>query len=785
MVKPDKKKLRSRRRKKPPQIAEPKLEISPERPLPSPSILLISLTIAVLLIVFVSHWPALSAESISFDDHQYVLRNQLVQNPGWTSAKRFLTEVLEPSTIQGYYQPLAMISLMLDYAMGGRPDNLMPFHRTSLSLHVINTGLIIIFLYMLFGKVWPAVLTGLIFGIHPLTVEPVTWLAERKTLLASFFALWCLIIYVRYTHKNNWKLYCGCALAYILAVMSKPITTPLPILLLLLDFWPLNRSAKRAFAEKIPLMLIMLASAIITIVSQGRTASVTMPSDTSFLHIPLILCHNIIFYLYKMVWPINVSAHYLFPQPMAISNMMVLLGLVGTCILLPILLISLRWTRALLTGWLFFFIAVFPTMGVIGFTIVIASDRYAYLPSVGILMVLAWFMGWLWKRFCGALYARIIIIVLLAVILFSEFVLTRRCLVHWQGRDSIYEYMLKIDPDSYDVHNNYGSILLERWQLEESIKHFKETLRVIPNDLEALRNIGKAYLAQGKIDESIVYFKKVLNIKNDLPMLYNDLGQAYSLQGKHELAIQNFNKSLRLQPNYTDAINDLAVTLKQMDRIDEAVENWKKVIQLEPGHPNAHYNMALVMAQRKKYDEAVKHFKEALRTKPDWPSAHYNMGIIYHYQGKLDLTIKQCRKALEFNPDYILARTKLAATLMELNEYKAAIEEYYKVLQSRPDQIGVLNNVAYILATTEDTQLRNPNDAVKFAQKACVLTKYNSPEILDTLAIAYAAAGRFSEAVKTAEKAIKLAVATDKNDLAEKISTKLKSYKTNQPYRTK
>jgi len=239
-----------------------------------------------------AHWPVLSGRALSFDDSMYLEKNELVQNPSWRSARRFLSEVLEPSTVTGYYQPLAMISLMLDYAMGGRSDNLLPFHITSLCLHVFNTSLIIVFLYVLFGRVWPAVVGGLLFGLHPLTVEPVAWVAERKTLLASFFALWCMIIYVRYARGGNRRLLIGSAVLYVLALMSKPTTTPLPVLLLLLDFWPLGRLNRRALLEKVPLFVIMLIFGIITVISQGRTATITMPYEYSYVRIPLVVCHN-------------------------------------------------------------------------------------------------------------------------------------------------------------------------------------------------------------------------------------------------------------------------------------------------------------------------------------------------------------------------------------------------------------------------------------------------------------------------------------------------------------
>jgi len=574
--------------------------------------LLVSLMAVVACVVVIVHWPALSSQAISFDDHQYLLENQLVQNPSWASAYRILTEVTKPSSVEGYYQPLAMMSLMLDCAMGGRPDNLLPFHITSLCLHVINTLLVIALLYTLFGKVWPAAMAGLLFGVHPLTVEPIPWIGERKTLLAAFFALWCLIIYVRYTHKRSRGRFTGCAVMYVLSLMSKPTAILLPVLLLLLDFWPLRRPIKRALIEKIPLFVIMVIFSGITIISQGRAASIRMPGEHDLTRIPLILCHNIIFYLYKIIWPANLSSHYAFPRPFDISAPMVLAGVIGTCGLLAGLLISLRWTRSLLTGWLFFFVGILPTMGLIGFTIVIASDKYAYLPSVGLLMIFAYLLGRLWSRVDGSLARRIIIIVFILALAGSESAATRRYLTCWQTTEGLYNHMLTLAPNSFALHNNYGCFLFKKGQNEKAIKHFAKTLQIDPSYLPALNNLGAAYYAQGKTKQAIICYNKVLE----------------------------------LEPNNIDA----------------------------------------------------------------------------------------------------------------------------------------LNNLAWFRATEEDPNYRDSEEAIRLAKAACKLTNYEKSYLLDTLAAAYAASGKFEEAAATAEKALELAQSLGEKELTNEIRKHLYLYKAGKPY---
>jgi len=511
-----------------------------------------------------------------------------------------------------------MLSLMLDCAMGGRPDNLMPFHITSLCLHVINTASVIVLLYMLFGKVWPAVMVGLLFGVHPLTVESIPWIAERKTLLASFFALWCMIIYVRYTRKSNWKLYGGCALMYVLALMAKPTTTPLPVLLLLLDFWPLRRPVKQALIEKIPLFLIALVFAIITVISQGRAAEIGMPTVYNPMRIILILCHNIIFYLHKIVWPTNLSSHYLFPDPLSLSNSNVLVGVIGTCTLIPLLLLSLRWTRALLTGWLFFFVAILPTMGIIGFTYVIVSGKYVYLPAVGLLMILAWLLGWSWGRVSASLVSQIIIFFFILILAVSESVATRRYLVYWQDTEKHIQYMLTLAPNSIELRNFAGCVLTKQGRNKEAAVHFRKALRFRPDYHRLHHNLGIALAQQGDLDGAIKHFTKVVELKPQKSSAHHNLGQAFFSKGEISGAIKHYRESLRLKPNNPGSLTGLSWILATSEKSEfrngaEAVRLAKRACELTNyRNPETLNILAAAYAETGRFTEAVEIAQKAI-----------------------------------------------------------------------------------------------------------------------------------------------------------------------------
>jgi hypothetical protein len=441
---------------------------------------LAGLIVAVCTVVLFIHWPALSARTMCPDDELYILKNLLVQNPSWISAKHFLTEVLRPSTVRGYYQPLSMISLMLDCAWGGSPQNFKPFHVTNLALHLANTALIIVLLWSLFGRSWIAAVAGLLFGLHPMTVEPITWISERKTLLSAFFALWCLVLYVQFSRKRNWLYYIGCMTAYILALMAKPISVPLPVAILLMDYWPLKRLSLRSVLEKLPFFAVAAVSAAITYISQAGTATAIITGGYNGLErIVLIICYNIVFYLHKIIWPVNLSVFYPFPEPFTLSHPMVIAGIAGSFLLIALLIILLRWTKAPLVGWLIFFVMLFPTLGIVRFTKVIAADKFAYLPSVGLLMILAGFIGW----FCDAgdrvnkKTRCITVSLILLVLAVGESVATRRYLVHWRDTESFFKYMVSLAPKVADIHFVLGQIYCSQGDTNKGAEEYKQALQ--------------------------------------------------------------------------------------------------------------------------------------------------------------------------------------------------------------------------------------------------------------------------------------------------------------------
>jgi hypothetical protein len=588
--------------------------------------------VLIAVVVIVAYWPALDARAFFFDDREYLIENQLVQEPGLDSAWRFVREVGNPSTVAGYYQPLSMISLMLDYAMGGRVDELRTFHRTSLALHVLNALLVAGLLFGLFRRVWPAALCGLIFGLHPAMAESIPWVAERKTVLATFFTLGCLSCYVHYARgSRRWGWYAAALVLLVFALLSKPTATPVPILLLILDYWPLNRLSRRAVVEKIPFALVAGVSAVVTVISQSARLTTTVPGDESAASTFLVVCHNIVWYLGAAFWPANLTPYYPYPNPMAISHPMVLAGVLGTCVLAVVLVVAFWRSRPTFVAGAFFAVAILPVVGIVGFHHNITADRHLYFPIIGLLLPVGWLLGRLWDGSSRPLPAvassalgtparrRAVIVVVVAALAIAETVAVRRYLVHWTDTSSLYRHMLALAPEASVLH--YGQ--------------------------------GRLYQDQGRFAEAIASYRNAIIYKRDLPIERAWAGEA-------------------------------------------------------------HNNLGGLLLARGEVKEAVRHFTEGWETSEN--------------------------------------------------------------------RVSIANNLAWLMATNADESVRNGAKAVEIAEYACKATDYRNPTMLDTLAAAFAEAGRFEEAIAAVKKAISLAPVEDTHLIAE-MKKRLSLYESGKPYR--
>ena len=632
--------------------------------------------------VAAAHWPALDARAMSFDDSMYLVDNYLVRSPSWESARRFLSEVLRPSTVNGYYQPLNMISLMLDCAWGGSPENPRPFHVTSLTLHVFNTVLLALVLRRLFGCLGAAVGAALLFGLHPLTVEPVPWIGERKTLLSTFFALSCVLAYLRFVRRPRLGSYGACTVTYVLSLLSKPTTTPLPLLLLVLDFWPLARLSRRAVLEKVPLVLLGTASGIVTFLSQRETASVTLPGAFPWWQVPLTMAHNLVFYLRKMVWPTELSSHYPPPTPVDLSHPDVLAGVVGTIVLGMILVAALRWTRAPLAAALLFVVALLPTMGPVQFTNVIASDKYVYWPAMGIAMLVALGLARLWTSLDSGRRWTIERLTLVAVVLAvgtAEAVATRRQLSFWQTTEAHARHMLKLAPRSPHLYTMLGSHYMSVEDWPAALQAFLRSYDLQP-DSHGSANLAGALIRMGQLERAVELGEQAVALDPQNFLARENLGSAWLLMGQVDQAIEQYRRLLEAKPEYPPARIGLGAALVKKGRLAEAIGEYREALRWLPESAEAHNNLGIALVRRGELEGAARHYREAIRLRPAWVSPLNNLAWLLATSDRPDLgtpqeavSLAQRAGELAGGENPVLLDT-LAASYAAAERWKEAVE---------------------------------------------------------------------------------------------------------------
>jgi Tfp pilus assembly protein PilF len=377
---------------------------------------------------------------------------------------------------------------------------------------------------------------------------------------------------------------------YLLALMSKPTSLPVPVLMLVLDYWPLNRFNRRAVIEKIPFFAIGLVFTVITAVSNTRSLGIPLSSridsPAHLLHTFLTACYLIIFYLRKIFWPANLSSVYLLPEPMSLSNWIILASVFGTLILIAGLFFSLRRTRAFLAGLLFFFLAILPVLGIVPFSDwIVASDKYVYMPIIGLLAVLAWAITSLWKRIAVPRTALIILLLFLSSV---QIYCLRRYLAHWQDAVGLFEYMLKLTPDNARVHYNLGVALQLVGRDEDTISHFQQALKLKPDYAEAHNNLGLMLAKQGSLDEALNHLQQALKLNYNYPDAHNSLGFAFQSLGRMDEAINEYREAVRIKPDYSQAYNNLGALLQEQGRFDEAISYYRSAIQFKPAFVEAH-----------------------------------------------------------------------------------------------------------------------------------------------------------------------------------------------------
>jgi len=565
-----------------------------------------------LFLVFVTvslYGPVGTFEFDNYDTANYVYENSRVK-AGLTAANlrwAFTT------TYVSNWHPVTWISHMLDVQLFGLNPG--AHHWTNVVLHLANSLLLFGVLRLMTGSLWRSGAVAALFAIHPLHVQSVAWIAERKDLLSTFFGLLAIWRYIRYVQSPNAGRFGSVFLFFILSLMAKPMMVTLPFVLILLDYWPLARmrfasrsepnqlSQRWAFnsallLEKIPLLIVSAASCLVTVYAQQTGGAVgSLVAYPFYVRLANALV-SYVSYIGKMIWPANLAVFYPHPGAPPVWQVIMAGMLVG-----GITWVAIRFAKSkpwFIVGWLWYLGTLVPVIGLVQVGAQAMADRYTYLPLIGLFIVLSWGIPHLLSPFRYKKLAQIALAAFVGVILM---IISWGQVATWQSGQTLFERALAVTENNYVAQNNLGHYQLQEGRLTDAIHHFKKAVEINPKFEVAHLNMGVALSRQGQTDQAIRWYTRALRLNPDYAMAYNNLGNALYRQGAYRQAIANYLQAIQKDPDYADAYNGIGAALIGLGEIGKAVAFFKKALEINPSYTDAQNNLNNTLAAIKQHHE--------------------------------------------------------------------------------------------------------------------------------------------------------------------------------------
>jgi len=581
---------------------------------------MLAVAAAIVLLTLFFYRSSLSGEFVRLDDHQYVVDNELVRKPSWSGLHQFFAEVTKPSTVEGYYQPLTMVSLMADVLLAGGDEHPGPFifHLTNVLLHAVNAVLIMVIVRRLTGGLAIPLMAAVLFLVHPAQVESVSWISQRKTVLASLFALCSVWSYLRYGEnpKRGRLLYFALAFVlYILASLAKPTVMLLPLVFPLLDFWPLRRSVVRSLSEKTPLLIAMVVTAYVAWVSQASSAMLQRPSlhtEGAVVKWVGLLCYNLLLYAGNVVWPFSLSPYRDLPADLTVSNPVIVAAVITTAGLFIVWLLSIRYCRPLFVGLTAFGILLLPALGPVRFMGSCVADRFIYLPMAFLLPPLAagakrletilGRRGWLAWAGLGA-----IALPLVPLMQAQQGV--------WRTSKALYTHIAEAVPDLPKAQGNLALIALEEERFAAAEEHLRRAMKFEPESAEFLHLLGRTYVRTDRAAEAVPILKKALaaGLGKAEPTGYMSLAEAYLVSGDLSAARETCDKAVALGRTPGDTYASLGITaMKIAQRYDAAIEYDCLAVAAEPENALYRWNLGTALHAAGRVAEALQEYEIAV-----------------------------------------------------------------------------------------------------------------------------------------------------------------------------
>ena len=609
------------------------------------------ISLALIVLNVGVYAPLRHFDFVKWDDHQYITDNShVLAGMTWRGVAWAFTTSHGP-----YWHPLTWLSHMLDAQLFGL--NAGGHHATSILLHIATTLLLFELLWRATGTLARSAFVAALFAVHPLHVESVAWVAERKDVLSALFWMLTLWAYGWYARRPAVGRYLAVLVFFACGLMAKPMIVTLPFALLLLDWWPLQRVAswRRLVAEKIPLVAFAAASGVVTFVLQRGQGA--LPGLDA---IPLTLravnaLTSYVAYMGRMLWPTRLAA--LYPYPGALPEWWVVCGalliLIGTSI---VAIRSARRHQYVLVGWFWYLGTLVPVIGLIQSGEQSMADRFLYIPLIGLFVIVAWGGPDLLEHWPQR---RVALPVAAAIAIGACAVTARAQVPYWANNLTLWERVVAVTGPNYRGEGNLAMALQDAGRESDAIAHYLEALRINPGFVDAHDNLGLVLASQGRTAEAIVHYAEALRLNPKDADAHNNLGNVLAEQGKMDDALAHFSDAVRLKPQFPEAHNNLANALASQGRTAEAIDHYTEALRLEPSFADAHNGLGGALIAQGRIAEAVTHFENAVRLDPNFLPARHNLATVLAQQGRIEEATRQLEAALKIDPADGTARRAL------------------------------------------------------------------------------------------------------------------------------
>ncbi len=693
--------------------------------------------IFIAVITAASFIPSLFNGFTNWDDDKLVIENSYIREISPKSITKIFT-----SFHLGHYNPIVILSFAVEYFIFGL--NPFIFHLNNLLLHILNSILVYYLIFLIGKNTTSAFICGILFGIHPLHVESVAWITERKDVLYSFFYLISLVLYVLYLKNKQKNLYLLSSIIFIFSLLTKGLAITLPAILLLIDFFINDKITKKDILNKIPFFILSALFIILALIGTYVSGATKTEHAFAFYDNFFIGNYGILFYIIKSVFPFNLSA--LYPIPQKINGMLPTIFLISplaVIIIFSFAAYSVKYTKKGIFGLGLYLLTIFPVLQFIPSGSAVAADRYIYLPLIGLLYIYTELLLFIYKKYMMNVKILKVISLFLLFSIFAVFSIMsyNRCRV-WQNSRTLWNDVISKYPQASIAYNNRGSYFFEigeykqaeedflraiklkpdydrayynlgllyavKKDYDKAIENYNAAIKINPEYTDAINNLGIIYLKKNMTREAFVCFDNVMRIDKNDATAYNNRGNLYLEMEYYADALADLTRALKAKVVYPEASYNRGIVNLRLKRFKESVNDFNNAIKHKPDYKDAYYNRAIALSSLSKHQEAIMDIDTLLKISPGYSKAYMVRASAYEGLGKYDLALKDFNTSIEKDPGFFENFVNRGIVYVKQGKFEQGIEDFMRAINIKPDYQNAYYNlaVAYFMKKDFDDSLK-------------------------------------------------------------------------------